>query len=205
MKQHQKWFATALAVASGLVIASSAQAQFTTTTISDFHSFNLSALYANWGDGWVFSAPVITSGPTSYEVVAQGYGSGVYDLPVALSVPGATEVALTFTLNTTSPVNWMGPNFDLSDGTHQVFYSGYNNYSGPGTYTITAPVGTLNTSDITAFNLEMDPAGYGSGAPYDITYNSLVLLTPVPEPTTLALLAIGAAGFVIARRRVSVS
>lgn len=196
---------TALAVASGLLAANTVQAQGT-TIITDFHNFNLSARYANWDPvNYTFSPPVITSGPISYRVVAQGYGSGAYNLPTPLNVPGATQIQLNFTINSTTPAIWMGPNFDLSDGTHQVQYLSYNNYSGPGTYTVTAPIGSLDTTDITAFNLEFDPAGYGVAAPYDITYNSLALLTPVPEPGSVALLAIGALGCLIARRRVRAS
>ncbi|HXU76899.1 MAG TPA: PEP-CTERM sorting domain-containing protein [Methylomirabilota bacterium] len=203
--KHTNWWVAALALAGGLALADSAQAQGT-TVVSDFHNFNLSVTYANWDpNAWSFSAPVITSGPLSYRVVAQGYGSGAYNLPTPLNVPGATQVRLTFTLNTTTPTVFLGPNFDLSDGTHQVQYLNYANYTGPGTYELTAPIGTLDTTDITAFNLEFDPAGYGNAAPYDITFNSLVLLSPVPEPASFALLALGATGFVIARRRAKAS
>ena len=199
MRQNNRWFITALAAASALLAANTVQAQGT-ITVSDFHNFNLSALYANWDPvNWTFSAPVITSGPLNYRVVAQGYGSGAYNLPTAINAPGATQVQLNFTINSTTPTTWMGPNFDLSDGTHQVQYLSYNNYSGPGTYTVTAPIGTLDTTDITAFNLEFDPAGYGNAAAYDITYNSLVLV--VPEPSTLGLLAIGTVGLLVSRRR----
>ena len=202
-------------------MSNAAQAQ-TVTTISDFQNFNLTATYANWNpiqsqliSGGSGFTPILTSGstPGSFEVQAQGYGSGAFTLPTAMNVPGATDVQLTFTLNQSMAAglainNFMGPTFDLTDGTHQVTYFEYAHYAGPGTFTVDAPLGTLNPTDITAFNLEMDPAGYGSivpPAPYDITYDSLVLITPAPEPTTLALLGIGAAGLVIARRRARVS
>src|SRR5207249_2183915 len=130
MEQTAKWVATALGIASGLAIATSAQAQ--TWTLSDFHNFNLSATYANWDadgsqviNGGSGFTPVITSGPTSWEVVAQGYGSGAYNFATPLDASGAAEFQLTFTINTTMQHGdgsglWFGPNVDISDGTHMV-------------------------------------------------------------------------------------
>jgi hypothetical protein len=180
----------------------------TVTTISDFHNFNFTFTYANWNEdgsselnGGTGFTPTLTSGATEFNVVAQGYGSAVYDLPVPISAPGAIEVRLTFRLNSTAPSEWMGPNFDLHDGTHQVTYFGYNNYSGPGTYTVTAPVGDLDTTTITAFNLQFDPAAYGAGTPYDITFERLEVVTAVPEPASFALAGLSVAGLLIFRRR----
>jgi hypothetical protein len=233
MKQNQKWFATALAVASGLVIAGSAQAQYIETPLATFdNTFALSATYANWNDpGYlVFNGgsgyePTLTYGASGFEVNALGYGSGAYNEPTAINASGAIGWQVTFTITAPTATQgsfWMNVGIDMSDGTHLVHLSdnapgggwyGYGSFT-QGTYTLTGgfadAYGTaaLDTSDITAFNLEFDPAAYdasqgGPGTPYDITYESLVLLTPVPEPTTLALLAIGAAGLLIARRRVS--
>jgi hypothetical protein len=222
MKQPAKFLAIALA-AAGLVSATSLPAQI---VLSDFHNFNLSATYANWDvdqsqiiNGGTGFTPMITSGPTDYRVVAQGYGSGAYDFATPIDATGATGWQLTFTINQTmahpdSTGLWFGPNVDLSDGTHMVHllaqnagggYLSYGPYVGPGTYTIygdfTDQFGApaLDTSTITAFNLELDPAEWGSGAPYDITYKSFVLT--VPEPTTFALVGIGFGGFLISRRR----
>lgn len=211
MKQHTKWLTTALALAGGLALVNSAQAQG--TVLTDFHNFNLSVTYANWNvdgsdpfNGGTGFTPIITSGANGYEVQAQGYGSGAYDFATPINASGATQFEFTFTINAPVAANWMNPGLDISDGTHMVQMSYYNspalNYGsyGAGTYTLKGSLGNLDTSTITAFNLEFDPAGYGSGAPYDITFKSLILTT-VPEPGSLALLALGACGFVLARRR----
>jgi hypothetical protein len=223
MKQHSKWFVGALMAAGGLATVTSMQAQ--TYLLSNFQNFNLSATYGNWdvdgsstfngGSGYT---PTITSGSTSgsFEVNAQQYGSGAYDFSTPVDATGANQFSFTFTMNLpTGGPYWMNPGLDISDGTHQVTMvaanpgaSGANNYNNytSGTYTLYGSLGDLNVADITAFNLEFDPAGYGGGAPYDITYNSLSLTTaPVPEPTTMAMLGLGAAGLVIARRRAKTS
>jgi hypothetical protein len=221
MKQHAKWFASALALAGGLALANTAQAQGT-IVLSDFHNFSLSATYANWDQtgsqiisGGTGYTPTLTSGATSFEVNAQGYGSGAHDFASPINATGAYEWQLTFTINSPSggPF-WMNPGLDIADGTHLVHltaantaggYLNYGNYTA-GTYTIygnnfndTGGTVPLDLSTITAFNLELDPAGYGSGAPYDITYTSLVLL--VPEPSTFALVGLGAGALALARRR----
>ena len=228
MKQPQSWLKHTLAVAGSLLVGGVAQAQYTTNILSDFNNFNLSATYANWNvndsdilNGGSGFTPIITSGPNGYRVQAQGYGSGAYDFASPVSLPGATKFLFTFTINHTMIHGdlsglWFGPNLDISDGTHMVHltadnagagFLSYGPYVGPGTYTL---IGSLNdqfgglpldTTTITAFNLELDAAEYGTGAPYDITYNSLALLTPVPEPSALALLSLGAVSLATVRRR----
>jgi PEP-CTERM motif len=200
MKRHKKWIAGALAAAGGLMMTGTTQAQYATTVISDFNSISATAVYANWQFG------TVTSSAAGWEINAQGYGSAAFAPDAGVvDAPGATEVQLTFTINnvTTPSTDYMGPNFDLTDnGTHLVFYGAYNHYpNAPGTFTVTAALNGTDPTDITAFNLEMDPAGYGSGNAYDVTYTSLVLLTPTPEPTTLVLGGLGAAGLLAFRRR----
>jgi PEP-CTERM motif len=223
MKLPAKFLAIALASGS-LVTATSLSAQ--TVILSDFHNFNLSVAYANWDpdgsqiiNGGSGFTPVITSGPTDYRVVAQGYGSGAYNFPVPLNASGATGWELTFTINHTMVHPdmtglWFGPNVDISDGTHMVHltaqnaganFLSYGPYVGPGTYTLYGNLNDqngglpLDASTITAFNLELDPAEYGGGAPYDITYKSFVL-TGVPEPTTFGLAGLGFLSLLISRR-----
>jgi hypothetical protein len=224
MKHYTKTFVTALAA---LAFANAATAQVI-TTLSDFHNFHFSATYANWDadgsqviNGGTGYTPTLTSGATSLNIVAEGYGSAAYDFGSPLSAPGATQWQLTFTINQTmahadSTGFWFGPNVDISDGTHMVHltaanagggFLSYGPYVGPGTYTIYGPLtdqfggAPLDTTTITAFNLELDPAEYGAGAPYNLTYQSLVLVTPVPEPGLLGLAIAALAGLCLARRR----
>ena len=234
MKQHIKWFVTALAVTRRLAIANSVRAQpwqtpppagsYTTTVLSDFANFSLSAQYASWAPFPAGNA-TITSGatPGSFEVASLGYGSGAKDIPT-LNASGAMYAQLTFTVNDsgfgpsdTTTLGNINPQFDInSDGAFVAYTGAGPGYAAGHTYTFTVPLnpaaaaaigetapGTVNTSIIYGFNLEN--AGYSGSGVYDVTYKSFVLLTPVPEPTTLSFFAIGAAGVVIARRRSKIS
>jgi hypothetical protein len=234
MKQNQKWFATALAVAGGLVIAGSARAQ--TQVLCDFHHFTLSTTYGNWSTDPSFWPnpwpPIFYDNP--FEVIAWGEGSGHYDIPLAnqqLLDTGVAQVTLTLTLNSPDvSTAWLGVKFVLDDnqGNSDVWYGAYTGLWGTDNGSWASTVGTTVwvgntltmtvplTSDmltavqtgndkITGFNLLIDPAYFSGGdGPYDITFNSLAVYE-VPEPATLALFAIGVAGFVIARRRMGCS
>ena len=135
MKQHTKWFAGAFAAASVLLMAGATQAQ---VVLSDFDNFNLTVTYANWNpdgsqpiNGGSGYTPTLTSGPTSYSVNAQGYGSGGYSIPLGSQQLLSTDIAqatLSLTLNNISHTDaWMGIKFLLSDnqGNNDVFYGTY--------------------------------------------------------------------------------
>jgi PEP-CTERM motif len=236
MKQQTKWFAAAMVAWSGLTMVNSVQAQpwqtpppagsYTTTVLSDFANFSLSAQYASWAPFPAGNA-TITSGttPGSFEVAGNSYGSGAYNLPGGpINASGAMYAQLTFTVhdsgfgpNDPTPGN-INPQFDInSDGAFVAYSGGGPGYAAGQTYTFTVPLndaaaaaigetapGNVNTSIIYGFNLE--DAGYSGTGNYDVTYGSFVLLTPTPEPTTLALLGLGAAaGLVVARRRAKLS
>ena len=225
MKINAQWFAGILALTGSLSLIGSAHAQ--TTVLSTFQNFNLSATYAQWdpdasqviggGNGY---SPTIISGstPGSFQVTAQGYGSGAYNLASPINASGANQFELTFTINSLANSGagpfWMNMGVDIADGTHLVHltaantagaYLDYGNFN-TGTYTLYGSLNdqfggaALDTSDITAFNLEIDPAGYGGSSPYTVTYQSLSV-SNVPEPGILSLVGMGFAGLWIVRRR----
>src|SRR2546430_17580911 len=108
MKKSFKSFVPAMAASFTMAVAVSAQAQ--TYTLSDFHNFNLSATYANWDadgsqviNGGTGFAPRITSGPTGYEAVAAGNGSGALNFATPPSAAGAEQWQLHFTINPPKP------------------------------------------------------------------------------------------------------
>jgi len=201
----------------------SAQAQSVTGTPylsnMDPSTFNTSpnATYANWNGNALF-----TSQATGLEVMSTGYGSMYYVVPagqVQTLNTADTQAVLTFTINSPAAANyvWVGTPFTLNDNAGAGNYGGYSgsgNGGNPGTvnwngnvvtWTVPLSAGQLAAVQaggdaIYSFNLQMDPAVLNNGPVYDITFNSLVL-SPAPEPTTLALAGLGAAGLLAFRRR----
>lgn len=177
-------FVVRLLAAVGTLLAFSVSAQsYITNVISTFPSgFGLSAYYDSWT-----TATKSDSG-SGFQVVSSGYGSGYYGLSTPFRAPGATLAQLTFTLVAPSGTYDFGVPFIISDGNgDQVEMEGGPNNSGyanisPGTYTWTAPVGALNVSNVTSFNLEFDPTASYTGS-YTIIYTKIALLTPLSQVT----------------------
>jgi hypothetical protein len=231
MKQHIKWFATALAVAGGLLIVSSALAQDYATgnpTLSNI-PIGMTAVYPNWS-----SSPPTTmsSSAAGFEVVSVGYGSGYYgnSTPVPILNVNDAEAVLTLTINTTSPniggpanplsdYTWVGIPFAIGDSAGNYFYGGYSGYNnvGNGPDVVWNSNGTvtetelLNPAQITAIqtgndviysiNLEFDGAGGVGGTGVYDVTYDSLVLQPVPEPATLTLVGLGALGLLAIRRR----
>jgi hypothetical protein len=211
MKEHLKCFATALALASGLALAGSAQAQGITGTP---YLSNIPAIGPSYSGYWSTPLATITSTPTGMEFNAPG-GSGsfstmYYPIPLANQVPTSpldAQVTFKFTWNSGNAVGGVNVLFALDDSMGGVDYYGttYANLFVPGTtYTYTFPLQAPNLANIQAgavingMNFQIDPANVSGN--YDITYNSLVV-SPVPEPTMAALAGLGLASLWIARRR----
>src|ERR1017187_2277552 len=209
MKQHQKWFAAVLAVASGLVIVSSAQAQPVTGTP---YLSNIPAVGPSYGGLWSTPLATITSTPTGLEFNAPG-GSGsfsqlYYPLPLGQQTPLNpldTKVTFDFTWNSGNAVAGVNVLFALDDSLGGVDYYGTGYVvPTPGLNSYTFTLQSPNLANVGAgaiingMNFQIDPANVSGN--YDITYNSIVL-SPVPEPATLALVGLGAAGLLAFRRR----
>jgi hypothetical protein len=211
MKQHTKWFATMLAAASALTIANSVQAQSVTGTP---YLSNIDTTFLNANAFGTWTAATFTSVPTGLDVSvpAVGYSGTYYAIPLAQQTalnPLDTQVTFDFTFNSPAGpyVGGVNVQFQLNDslGGGVIYNTFYNNAFTAGVMnSITLPLAGANLSNIaagatiTSLNFYIDPANIGGA--YDLTENSLTL-TPTPEPATLALVGLGAAGLLVIRRR----
>jgi hypothetical protein len=209
MKQQTKWLVSALAVASSLAIANSAQAQGVTGTP---YLSNINPADASYSGYWATPLATITSTPTGMEYNAPGGGGSFstmyYPIPVSQQTPLNpldTQVTFKFNWNSGNAVAGVNVLFALDDSMGGVNYygTGYN-IPTPGVNSYTFPLQAANQANVAAgaiingINFQIDPANV-SGS-YDITYSSITL-SQVPEPTTLALVGLGAGGLLALRRR----
>jgi hypothetical protein len=228
MKQHTKWIATAAAVANVLAFASSAQAQAVTGDAT-LDNIAPTDLYGGWGPpGVVTSVPGVGvnvqafSGGSAFFSIPSPVTLNSADTQVSLTFtinsPSGWDSA------TSPPGAWIGTPFTINDNAEGgTQYGGYVGTFAPGSGADTSStpcVFTVNGNTVTetaqldagqlaavqtgtdviyGFNLEFYPA-VGASI-YNVTYDSLVLSSTVPEPSTLALIGSGVAGLLAFRRR----
>ncbi len=225
MKRNTKWFAGALALTGGLALITTAQAQYINSGQYLQYDPSLNDPSASSYGGWGPASFLNT--PTGIEVdgaIGGNYGGSYFVLPVAdLTTLNAsdTQIQLTLTLNgDPNTFNWFSPgqlvfNDNNTPNAGAFYYGmpyfGYNNGSNPSvswngaTATVTVPIvgGLLGNiqaggDTIYAISLDMDPSTVST--PYSVTFNSIEFV-PAPEPTTMALAGLGAAGLLAVRRR----
>ncbi len=207
MKPPTKWLANALAIVTGIAFVSSAAAD---TTITTFDFFTSDALYASWA----LPSATIVSGPTSYSVTATGYGSNYKYIGFPVIQGGGlgnNRLQLTVTLSGPPAADGqLGPIVELIDGDGTDYnFAWYGQTLGSHVLTMSlnsptwanAPGTTpgLDLDTLTHMHMQLDPGGFGTLGAYTVAWEDLSL---IPEPSSFALVSLGIAGFVLARRRV---
>jgi hypothetical protein len=206
MKHHPRSFTQILTVAGALACAGPA---FANTTITTFDNFTSDALYPSWA----LPSATVVSGPTAYSITATGYGSNYKYIGFpAINGAGNTHLELTVSLSGAPAADGnLGPIIELidGDGTDFVFaWFGQTLGSHVLTKSLDSPswanapgsAAGLDLATLTHMHMQLDPGAYGSSGPYTVVWENLSLIT-IPEPSSLALLTLGAAGLLIARRR----
>jgi hypothetical protein len=199
-----KRFAFIAALGAGLVAAVSTAAA--ATQLTPFDNFNLDAKYANWGNA---ATTTLTSGPTSYGIQSQGYGSGYKYLGQNIDARGNDTVQVDVTVN----AGVAGFVIDISDKDNNgQQYAWYGLVPGGGigggnNYLLTMPIasgsffggtGVIDLANVSQLNIGIDP-GAAAGIPYNVSFNDLSLTSSAtPEP---ACLSVAALGLILAARR----
>jgi PEP-CTERM motif len=209
MKQNSKYVLAAVAVATGFIVANPSEAQTITGTP---YMSNISPGAPSYTGFWSTPLATITSTPNGLDFNAPGgtgsFSTMYYPIPLGQQTalnPADTQVTFTFLWNSGNAVAGVNVLFALDDSMGGVNYygTGYN-VPTPGLNSYTFALQADNLAHVAAgavingLNFQIDPANVSGN--YDITYRSITL-SQVPEPTALALVALGAVGLATVRRR----
>jgi hypothetical protein len=197
-------------VASVLILAGSAQAQFVTgqPTLN-----NISPAGTFPSGNWFTSN--MTDTATGLQITAAGgpgsFSTLYYPLPAGQVTPLNTQdnaVVFTWTWNSGNAVAGINVLFALDDNNGGVNYydaivPAYSITPTPGTtYSVTLPLQSPNQANVAAgfpiggLNFQIDPANVSGN--YTITMDSIQL---IPEPATVTLVGLGLLGGVMSLRR----
>lgn len=229
MTQQTKWIASAIALSSALAFANSVQAQAVTGDPT-LDNIVPTAVFDGWTSGLTHITSTAAglqisafSGGSAYFYVPPSQQQTLN--------PSDNQVSLTFTINSPAGAQantWIGTPFQITDNAETgTFYGGYiGMYAGPSgiydstgtggsatwggpngqTVTETVPLDAAQLAAVqtgndvvSGFNLLFYPA-VGANT-YNVTYDSLVFSSSVPEPSTLGLIGTGVAGLLALRRR----
>ena len=210
MTKNTKQFITVFALAGGLAMAGTAQAQGVTGTQ---YLSNIDPANVQFFGLWTTPPATVTQTATGLEINTIGgpgtFSTSYYALPedqIQDNNPLWSQVTFSYIWNSGDAVGGVNVIFSLDDsgagGAADYYQTGYVvPQLGVNTFTFALQPGNLTDyqagQTVDGLNFQIDPANVSGN--YDITYSSITLQTP--EPSTFALAGLGAACLAFFRRR----
>lgn len=153
---------------------------------------NFGANASNDGIGWTYTSGTSTISGTEV------FGSYLYGTPINSNISGATQLSITANV-TTDPLSNFTVTLEDSGGKTALATFDWTSFLGGATVAVAfTSVDPLFNYNITNWSLDSGSSGNAIG----VSFTSLSAVT-IPEPSTYALLALGAGaiGIMVRRRR----